>query len=810
LPAVSVGGYNNRSVCIAWPPNLMHALVKECCISFNDLVAARFDGTHLDFWAAFTTPSAKAEGYRNMIGAQIPTCGGFIPARSLDLPLPFFFSRDSGVALPTAALPYNEMRIRFSFRPWDELIVGFAPKVDCMNYAVGKANATDPVSTDPKWNENSYIIPAFNSSATGVQPCQNSDIWPSCIPHLNPSTDQPGPVPGTDESAFNPSSSENIQKFGYQLSNEMSFILLPKLEGPPTGYLVQQGSNDEVTQVYEYSPAGRSLDKTNYGMSNTIPYYVGEPKDKTSEGVYCNLKELSLKCQVWANYAIVSNEERKKMACAPRDMLIEQVQTTPPVDFFIRNQPETTWWSNNIPSLTTPGGPPNSGWNPYPQQAPIGSGNTGQNESSVVTENGNGSKPGPGRNPDNEVPNGEINWPQKCETQIPGDPCNNNPQQPSGNGFCVNGSASLGTGRTNDGSLIPAQEQLYNTTNTFANPNTAVASDQQWKVGDFDNKRTINCEDNSQQAVRLNLKYSYGIKTLFWAVRNVTADNIHSNYTIGFPVLQEAMTDQVTLDGPVFSTDLYNNAVSIKEGSTITTTEDAELEYPYYIENGAGGINKFVGKIQTLRQSVITCKNGFDPIEKTSMLYETTPRLGLLDSSYYSLTQPYYHAPAIPSSTQPVFCPSGYHMYSYSLEFMSLDPLGSTDYGKLTNVSLEAEPINLKSADLCPLLSYSVPNVTQDGQVNKKYLFGPMNAPGIAGQKAQCLKNQSVIEILVNMAYQNIYTQQGLETISPWVTDGYSAATTKCSYLGKYKFVSTAINNNILRISGGSVGFPVT
>ena len=74
--------------------------------------------------------------------------------------------------------------------------------VDCMNYAVGKANAGESVSSDYKWNESSYIIPAFNSSATGVQPCQNSDIWPSCIPHLNPSTGAPGPVPGTDESAF--------------------------------------------------------------------------------------------------------------------------------------------------------------------------------------------------------------------------------------------------------------------------------------------------------------------------------------------------------------------------------------------------------------------------------------------------------------------------------------------------------------------------------------------------------------------------------------------------------------------------------
>ena len=71
LPAVSVAGWHGRSVCVAWTPNLMHALVKDCCISFNDLVAARFDGTHLDFWAAFTTPAAKAEGYRQSDIVQI-------------------------------------------------------------------------------------------------------------------------------------------------------------------------------------------------------------------------------------------------------------------------------------------------------------------------------------------------------------------------------------------------------------------------------------------------------------------------------------------------------------------------------------------------------------------------------------------------------------------------------------------------------------------------------------------------------------------------------------------------------------------
>ena len=56
----------------------MHNLVKECCITFNDLVAARFDNFHLDFWSAFTTPEGKRQGYANMIG-NTPELAG-VPA----------------------------------------------------------------------------------------------------------------------------------------------------------------------------------------------------------------------------------------------------------------------------------------------------------------------------------------------------------------------------------------------------------------------------------------------------------------------------------------------------------------------------------------------------------------------------------------------------------------------------------------------------------------------------------------------------------------------------------------------------------
>lgn len=185
---------------IRWTKNLMHNIIRECCITFNDLVAARFDNYHLDFWAAFTVPAGKRNGYNNMIGTYdelIQGTAGTIPAQTLNLPLPLFYGRDSGVALPTAALPYNEMRLNFAFRDWTQLVV---------------------------------------------------------------------------------------------LSNETA-----------------SGAGNQRTQITSANLVGGAP-----VLGNT---------------------------QVWANYAIVSNDERKRMACAPRDILIEQVQTAPRQSFTPNTNP---------------------------------------------------------------------------------------------------------------------------------------------------------------------------------------------------------------------------------------------------------------------------------------------------------------------------------------------------------------------------------------------------------------------------------------------------------------------------------------
>jgi len=175
---------------VRWCRNFMHNLVEECNISFNDLVAHRIDTYHLDFWSAFTVPASKRVGYDNMIGNtddfSLPSNPQ--PAtedKVLNLPIPLFYARDTGVALPTAALPYNEIRISFKFRRWEDLLV-------------------------------------LTDGANNVQANNATNVTPT-----------------------------------------------PSL--------------DEV--------------------------------------------------QVWSNYSIVSNDERKRMACAPRDMLIEQVQTSPRQSF---------------------------------------------------------------------------------------------------------------------------------------------------------------------------------------------------------------------------------------------------------------------------------------------------------------------------------------------------------------------------------------------------------------------------------------------------------------------------------------------
>jgi len=173
---------------------------------------------------------------------------------------------------------------------------------------------------------------------------------------------------------------------------------------------------------------------------------------------------------------------------------------------------------------------------------------------------------------------------------------------------------------------------------------------------------------------RMDIRFSHAIKVLFFAVRNKVVPNEWSNY-----------------------------------------------ESKEYKNINVGGTSSSIA----LGDGVVASQGGsVDPIKSVSLVYENTNRLSDMGSDYFTLVNPYYHAQSIPEET-------GYHCYSYSLDFCALDPMGSTNYGKLTNVSLILTP--------------------QDDAANS-----------------------------------------------------YSS-TNKSDY----DVVVTAVNNNIIRVSGGALGFPV-
>jgi hypothetical protein len=103
-----------------------------------------------------------------------------------------------------------------------------------------------------------------------------------------------------------------------------------------------------------------------------------------------------------------------------------------------------------------------------------------------------------------------------------------------------------------------------------------------------------------------------------------------------------------------------------------------------------------------------------------------------MGSDFFSFLNPWYHAPAIPLDT-------GYHLYSYSLDFFNLDPMGSTNYGKLANVSI-------------------VPSASSDAIV---------------------------------------------------ASAGQGPSNSGTNYAQNFEFIVTVVNNNIVRIAGGALGFPV-
>lgn len=114
---------------VRWTSKIGHNIFNRIYLTHNELIAQEFNSFWLDMNYQFKIPSSKRVGYRNMIGdigAMTLPVGVDQPlgtGRYINVPLPFWFSIDSGRALPVAALPFSEVKINYEFRSYKDLLI---------------------------------------------------------------------------------------------------------------------------------------------------------------------------------------------------------------------------------------------------------------------------------------------------------------------------------------------------------------------------------------------------------------------------------------------------------------------------------------------------------------------------------------------------------------------------------------------------------------------------------------------------------------------------------------------------------------
>lgn len=144
---------------VRWTRKLMHNMIDTCKIKFNELLVQEFDSYWLDFHQELRVTASKYVGYQNMIADTtafygVSTSAGPTPGNTKgdggfhSVVLPFWFGEDSGLALPIAATPHNEVTIEFSFRRWQNLVV-VSGGATIASVAAAESNVAYTVATAP-------------------------------------------------------------------------------------------------------------------------------------------------------------------------------------------------------------------------------------------------------------------------------------------------------------------------------------------------------------------------------------------------------------------------------------------------------------------------------------------------------------------------------------------------------------------------------------------------------------------------------------------------------------------------------------
>jgi hypothetical protein len=102
----------------SWVQKIGFALIEQCTIDIGGQIIDRLNSDLLNIWYELCLNTNQTKIFNNLIGdvSLLTTFSTNTPYYTLYIPLPFWFCRHNGVALPAVALRYHDIIINVKFR----------------------------------------------------------------------------------------------------------------------------------------------------------------------------------------------------------------------------------------------------------------------------------------------------------------------------------------------------------------------------------------------------------------------------------------------------------------------------------------------------------------------------------------------------------------------------------------------------------------------------------------------------------------------------------------------------------------------
>lgn len=258
LPSFTCGGVNVATNRARWVKNVGHHLIDLCWITFNDLKVQEFDDVWLDIWAAHTITASKRVGYDNMIGNVKPLTDGAatLESATVNVPLPFFFSRDTGIALPTAALPYNEMRINIDFKRITDLMITYGD-----NLVYDGATPSGNLTNVQLWANYAVVS---NEERVKMGKCPR-DMVIEQVQRTTGRSFNPAAIGATSNQSYDIRFSHSIKALFWVVQN----TTVPKLAAAPV--TADNYTGNLAAELSNYTTGGATSDGTQNGEAGNDP-----------------------------------------------------------------------------------------------------------------------------------------------------------------------------------------------------------------------------------------------------------------------------------------------------------------------------------------------------------------------------------------------------------------------------------------------------------------------------------------------------------------------------------------------------------